>query len=68
MVGFWHTVSISTVTNQVMRTVSRQTTGLIATLIVAGVLGLLLLLNVTSGHQQRCGIVAADNFSTIKLI
>jgi hypothetical protein len=55
-------------TKQVMRTVSKQTTGLIATLLLAGVLGLLLLLHVTSRHQESCGTVAPDHFTLINLI
>jgi hypothetical protein len=51
-----------------MRTVSRRTTGLIAILFMAGMLGMVLLLHVTSRTEQRCGTVAADNVSMIKLI
>jgi hypothetical protein len=51
-----------------MRTVSRKTTGLIATIFLAATLGVVLLLYVTSGQQPRCDTVDSDNINMIELI
>jgi hypothetical protein len=51
-----------------MMTASKHKAGLIAFFLLAGTIGLLLLVHVSSRQQDRCGTQSFDNVSLIKLI
>ena len=68
IVRFWHPISLTTLTNQVMRATATHHTRTIALLFLAGALGLWLLVHMTSPRQHGGDKGSIEQISLIKLI